>query len=340
MAETTVIIPNWNTRRWLDGCLGGLREQRYKAFRTILVDNGSSDGSVAFVREHYPEVEIIAFPRNRGFAAAVNAGIAAAEGPYVALLNVDTRPRPEWLWHLVRAIERDDGVACIASRMLNLEDPRRIDAAGDTLSWYGSARKRGQGDDAAGFAEPMEVFSACAGAALYRRSLFEEIGGFDAWFISYLEDIDVGLRARLRGYRCLYEPRAEVLHHGHGAGIARSRYVYLMMRNRLALLTKNIPLSLLWRHRRTLLYGQLYFFLVYKRPLAALAGIAAWATSLPYLLRQRRAILAARVVDDAALDAMLIDELGEPPLRSILKAKLRSLVPRSGSPTRSEKEER
>lgn len=321
--ETTVIIPNWNTRCWLPGCLDGLRKQRYRDFRIILVDNGSTDGSVPFVQQHYPEVQVLAFKSNRGFAPAVNAGVRQTRSPYVALLNADTIPQPGWLLHLVEAIKSAPDVGCVASKMLSLENPSVIDDAGDVFSWYGSARKRGQGEPAERYNRSEEVLSACAGAALYRRTMLEELGGFDEAFISYLEDIDLGLRARLLGYRCLYVPEAEVLHQGHGAGIARSRYVYLMTRNRLAVLTKNIPSSLLRKHWWTLLYGQFYFFIVYKRPFHSIAGTIAWLIDLPRLLRQRHEIQARRALSDQALEAMLSNELGEIPLRKIVASKLR-----------------
>ncbi len=329
MNETTaslvaVIIPNWNTRRWLPGCLDGLRSQTFREFQIILVDSGSQDDSVAFVTEHYPEVEIVRLLENRGFAAAVNAGIKKACSEYVVLLNVDTVPRPNWLAGLVETIEEaPPQVGCLASKMLVLDNPAIMDDAGDSFSWYGSARKRGSGEPANAYLRPEEVFSACAGAALYRRAFFEEVGLFDEGFTSYLEDIDLGLRGRLLGYRCLYVPTAEILHQGQGAGTPRARYVYFMSRNRLAVLLKNIPTALFWKHARTLLFGQFYFFLVYKKPLYSLAGYFSFLWAMPRLLRQRRAIQQKKKVSNEALERMLSDELGEPSLREIIKGKLR-----------------
>jgi GT2 family glycosyltransferase len=322
--KVTVVIPNWNTKRWLPGCLDGLRAQRYQDFQVILVDNGSTDGSVAFVRQHYPQVRILTFARNKGFAPAVNAGIQQSHSKYVALLNADTVPRPNWLLCLVEAMEQSPpGVGCLASKMLRLGDPDVIDDAGDILSWYGVARKRGLGEPADSYNKAEQVFSACAGAALYRRTFLEDVGGFDESFVSYLEDIDLGLRGHLLGYRCLYVPGAEVLHQSHGSGIARSRYVYLMTRNRLKLLTKNIPLPLLLKHCWTLAYGQLYFFLVYKRPLHSIAGTIAWFIALPHLLRQRHSIQEKKRISNLELDAALSNDLEEIPLGEILKNKLR-----------------
>lgn len=322
--KVTVIIPNWNTERWLTGCLDGLRVQTYQDFKVLLVDGGSTDNSVALVSEHYPEVDLVTLAQNRGFAPTVNAGLARADSDYVALLNVDTVPQPNWLTGLVDVMDQSPPeVGSLASKMLALNNPTLIDDAGDTFSWYGSARKRGLGEPATNYDQVADVLSACAGAALYRRSFFEDVGLLDENFTSYLEDIDLGLRGRLRGYRCLYVPEAEVLHQGQGAETARSRYVYLLTRNRLMVLLKNIPLALLWKHAGTLLFGQFYFFLVYKRPFHSLAGIISLLLALPRIMRQRQAIQQGKTISNQALESMLTNELGELRLRDIIKSKLR-----------------
>lgn len=321
--KATVIIPNWNTRRWLPGCLGGLREQRFQDFRVILVDNGSTDDSVAFVRQHYPEVQILSLAKNRGFARAVNVGIGRTCSEYVALLNVDTEPQPNWLASLVETLEQSPpAVGYVVPRMLVLGDPKMVDNAGMILSWYGSAYKRGQDRPAEDYTQLEEVLWGSAGAALYRRAFFEDVGIFDGGFVSYFEDADLGIRGRLLGYRCLFVPTAEVLHEGHGAGIAQWRHVYLSTRNRLALLAKNIPLNLLFRHSWTLLFGQIYFFLAYKRPLCSLAGFISFLVGLPSILRQRHIIQKRRRISYQALEEMLSSDLGEPKLRDMVRAKL------------------
>jgi GT2 family glycosyltransferase len=324
--QVTVVVPTWNTRQWLAGCLNGLRAQRFQDFQVVMVDNGSNDGSVAFVEQQYPEVRVLAFGENRGFAPAVNAGIQQTRSKYVALLNADTVPDPNWLLHLVETMEKSSPeVGSLASKMLQLESPDIIDDAGDTFSWYGSARKRGFGKAAHQYTQLDEVFSACGGATLYRRSFLEDVGNFDASFHSYLEDIDLGLRGRLLGYRCLYVPTAQVLHKGQGASIIRSRYVYLMTRNRLMLLFKSIPLRLLLKHAHTLLYGQFYYFLVYKKPLYSIAGGLAFLSAIFRLLRQRRVIQRRKKISDQALEAMLSQNLGEIPLKEIIKNRLKAI---------------
>ncbi|GAB4426649.1 MAG: glycosyltransferase family 2 protein [Anaerolineae bacterium] len=322
--KVTVVIPNWNTQRWLPGCLDGLRAQTYHDFKVLLVDNGSTDGSLELVRTRYPEVEILAFPENRGFAPAVNAGIRQSDSEYIALLNVDTIPQPDWLACLVETMEQNlPDVGSLAAKMLSMDDPAIMDDAGNTLSWYGSACKRGRGEPAQNYVQMEEVLSACGGAAFYRRDFLEAVGLFDETFVSYLEDVDLGLQGRLRGYRCLYVPGAQVLHQWRGAGIPRPRYVYLATRNRLTLLLKNMPWSLLLKHSPTLLYGQFYFFLVYKKPLASLAGIFAFLQALPRILKQRRMIQQGKSISNHALEALLTHDLGEPPLSEIILNKLR-----------------
>lgn len=324
--RVTIIIPNWNTRRWLPGCLDALRAQSYRDFRVLLVDNGSTDDSVTFVREHYPEVEVHLSASKRGFAPTVNHGIHLAQSEYICLLNSDTVAHPDWLKELVSAIDHSPAdVGGLASKMLSLQDPSRLDNAGDLFSWYGSNHKRGAGEPAAAYSEVTETISVCAGAALYRRSFLSDVGVFDERFESYLEDIDLGLRGRLLGYRYLYIPTAAVLHQSHGAGMPHARYVYLMTRNRLAVLLKNIPFGLLLRHWKTLAYGQIYYAIAYKRPWQTGRGLVSLILMTPHLLKQRRQILRRRSLSNAAFDALLSPDLLETPLSELIQNKARSL---------------
>ncbi len=324
--SVTVIIPVWNSGRWLPDCLASLHQQTYQDFTILLVDNGSTDGAVQFAQTHYPRLELISFATNLGFAVAVNAGIRHASSEYIALLNVDTRPEPTWLECLVKRLDSSPPeIGSIASQMLLMENPILLDDAGDTLSWYGSACKRGHHAPATGYAKSEEVFSACAGAALYRRQFFEQVGLFDETYTSYFEDVDLGLRGRIYGYRCLYEPAAKVLHHGHSAGIVGGRYVALMTRNRLLTMLKNIPARLWLKHGYTLLFGQFYFFLVYKKPFHSLKGYAQLLPLIPHLVRQRQKIMAASVISADTFEAMLSTDLGEPSLREIIWHKVQDL---------------
>jgi hypothetical protein len=322
-AKVSIVIPTWNTQRWLPGCLDGLRAQKFRDFQIVVVDNGSTDNSVEYIRQHYPEVELILFEDNRGFAKAVNAGINHHHTEYVVLLNVDTIPQPNWLAELVATIEHSGpDVGSVASKMLSMSDPEILDDAGISFSWYGSTIKRGKGKSAQLYTKLEEVFCACAGAALYRRSFLEQVGLFDEKFITYLEDVDLGLRGQMLGYRCLYVPTAEIWHKWHGAELPRPTYVYYNTRNRLTLLLQDVPGALLRKHWRHILYGQFYFFLVYKKPIQSLRGYLAFFTDLPGILRQRKETQQRNKISPAQFDVLLSLELGEPPLAEIIKNKL------------------
>jgi GT2 family glycosyltransferase len=321
----TVIIPNWNGISWLPGCLDGLKNQLFLNFEIILVDNHSTDGSLSLVQQKYPFVEVYRCPKNLGFSTAVNIGIKKSKSKYVALLNTDTRPQSNWLGSLVEQMDQSSAdVGALSSKMLNMENPDLTENAGDFLCWQGAAIKRGHGKPANMFKQIEEIFSPCAGAVLYKRSFLEKMGGFDESFFAYLEDIDLGLRGRLAGYRYLFVPSAEIYHHGHGSELARSHYVRLMTRNRLLLFLKNIPLGLLFKHAGKILYGQLYFFIVYKRPLASFLGYLSFVKKIPGALRERFKILKSIRISLPEIDQMLLKEMSEPPLLSIMTRKYRA----------------
>ncbi len=203
-----------------------------------------------------------------------------------------------------------------------MDDPTQIDDAGDTLSWHGFAHKRGHGQPAHGFTETETVFAPCAGAALYRRAFLEEMGGFDAHFFAYLEDIDLALRGHLRGYTFWFVPEAEVLHKGHGSRMPQAAYVRAITRNRVLLFLKNIPFHLLARRFGHLLYGQLYFAIAYRRPLTVLAGYWDVLGLLPHIVKSHRWMRGHITISVAELDALLTTETGEPPLRALLWKRL------------------
>ena len=184
--KVTIIIPVWNGAAWLAACLDALAAQSFRDFAVIVVDNGSTDNSRALVARHAPQATLIAWERNRGFAAAVNAGIHASRSEYVALLNMDTRPHPDWLLNLVQALDKSaPDVGGLASKMLSMADPTVADDCGDSLSWQGAAAKRGHGRSTAECNKGEEIFAPCAGAALYRKSFLDELGGFDERFFKF-----------------------------------------------------------------------------------------------------------------------------------------------------------
>lgn len=334
MPEISVIIPNWNGLRWLPDCLAALRTQSFRDFETVLVDNGSTDGSPEWVRQNAPEVRIIELGRNTGFAGAVNAGIRATAAPLVALLNTDTRVDSAWLSALRNALAAADGrVGAVCGKLLCMDRPDRIENAGDTLSWQGAAEKRGHGESSDRWDAPGEIFSVCAGAVLYRRAFFDAVGLFDESFFAYLEDVDLGLRGRLRGWTFRYEPRALALHEGHGSGLPSARYVRLITANRIRLLLKNLPGRMLFRHAGALLYGQFYFGLLYRQPGAVLAGYADVLRDARALRAARREQRAARSCPDSEIERWIAPRMSAPGLLEAARRRL-ATEPARGKPAR------
>ncbi|HEX3872627.1 MAG TPA: glycosyltransferase family 2 protein, partial [Solirubrobacteraceae bacterium] len=242
-ARVTAIVLTYDGRDMLDVVVPSLRAQRYDSFTIVIVDNGSSDGTAEHVRDRWPDVDLIEIPENVGVAAALNRGVAAAPGEYIALLNNDLELEPDWLGELVGALDRHPGAASATGKLLNFHRRDEFDAAGDLMRWSGAPDQRGHGEpDRGQYDEPAAVFSPCAGAALYRRSALTEVGPFDEDFFAYMEDIDWGFRAQLAGYASRYEPAAVAYHVG-GATTARDapRYVALQRRNQILLVIKNYP---------------------------------------------------------------------------------------------------
>ncbi len=240
----SVIVVNWNGLRYLPRCLAALAAQTYPAVEVILVDNGSTDGSAAWVTAHYPQVRLILNAANRGFAAANNQGIAAAQGDYLALLNNDAWAEPEWLSALVAAMERAPRVGMVASQMLFADRPEIINSTGICVDQCGISWDRHGGAPAqAPDQPPVEVFGPCAGAALYRRALFNEVGVFDEDFFVYLEDVDLAWRARWCGWQALYVPAARVYHVHSGTSLDGSPFkTFYLSQNKIQLLVRNYPL--------------------------------------------------------------------------------------------------
>ena len=209
-ATTTVIIPNYNGMKFLEPCLKALQAQTYQNFKILVVDNGSTDGSAQWLEER--GIDTIFLKENTGFSGAVNTGIRAADTPYVILLNNDTEADEYYVAEMVRAIERSPKIFSVSSRMIQMYHPELMDDAGDMYCILGWAYQRGVGQSVRKYSHSRRVFSACAGAAIYRREVFEKIGYFDEMHFAYLEDLDVGYRARIFGYDNVYCPAAIVRH--------------------------------------------------------------------------------------------------------------------------------
>ncbi len=246
MDKVTVVIPNYNGMKYLEECMDALYHQDADTpgYSVLVVDNGSSDESVIWLQGHYPQARLICLGENTGFCKAVNRGIRATNTPYVILLNNDTKVKAGFIKNLVSAMERDEKIFSVSARMLMWDNPELVDDAGDRFCALGWAYARGKGKPAAQYDEPVEVFSACGGAAIYRRAILDRIGLFDELHFAYLEDLDIGYRARIFGYRNLYEPKAQVIHYGSAS--SGSRYntfkTNLVSANNIYLIGKNMPL--------------------------------------------------------------------------------------------------
>lgn len=241
--RSTIIIPNYNGIKYIENCLASLADE---PAHVIVVDNGSMDGSREIVQEKFPLVRLLALDKNYGFCAAVNRGIEESgkdKTPYVILLNNDTAVEPGFVRALEKALDRDKRAFSGAARMVNMYRPEMIDDAGDYYCALGWAFAVGKDKPAADYGQPREVFSACGGACIYRRSILGEIGILDENHFAYLEDVDIGYRARIYGYRNLYVPEAVVRH--AGSGVSGSRHndfkVKLSAKNSVYLVYKNMP---------------------------------------------------------------------------------------------------
>lgn len=244
MQEVSVIIPNYNGMAYLDGVLSSLERQTLENFEVILVDNGSTDGSGAFVASHFPWVHLIELEDNFGFSRAVNVGIRAARAPYVLLLNNDTEADKDFLKEMTEALRRHKKAFSCQAKMIQFHDRDCLDDAGNYYCSLGWAYARGKGKPVSAFEKEEKIFTCCAGAAIYRKKIFEKIGYFDDEHFAYLEDLDVGYRARIYGYENWYAPKALVYH--VGSGTSGSRYNHFKIRyssrNNIYMIYKNMPL--------------------------------------------------------------------------------------------------
>ena len=263
--KVTIIIPNYNGLKFMEPCFKALRAQSDQNFELLVVDNGSTDGSVKWLEDH--QIPSIFLEENTGFSGAVNIGIRESVTPYVILLNNDTEPQPDYVKEMVKAIQRSPKIFSVSSKMIQLYHKDLMDDAGDMYSVLGWAYQRGVGQKSSGYNKACRVFSACAGAAIYRREVFDKIGGFDEDHFAYLEDIDVGYRAKICGYENWYCPKAVVYH--VGSGTSGSKYnsfkVKLAARNNLYLNYKNMPLLQLILNFLPILAGMAVKYMFFRR---------------------------------------------------------------------------
>lgn len=293
--KISVVIPNWNGLEYLKVCLPSLMRQTLNNFEIIIIDNGSNDESVKYVKENYQEIVLVEQERNFGFCHAINTGIAKSRGEYIFLLNNDAEISSSCLAVLNAALDNNQEVYSCATRMLDFQNRTIINDAGDLFSIYGMAAQRGKGEI---YGQPYDkeqyIFSACAGGAIYRKTLFDKIGLFDEKFFAYLEDVDIGFRAQLAGFKCLYVPGAIVYHLDGGTSKRINNFsAYYTIRNSLYTITKNFPMPLFFVYSPFLLIGQLrniFFGIKNKRIKMILLIYFDFLKNFLRLIRQRKKI--------------------------------------------------
>lgn len=266
MRKVSIVIPNYNGKHFLEDCLKAVFAQRIEDQEVIVVDNGSTDGSLEYLNT-VPEVRTIRLDQNYGFCRAVNEGIKAADSDYVILLNNDTEVDSEFASELLRAVKSDEKIFSCSSKMIQFYDREHMDDAGDYYCALGWAFGRGKNAPIHQYEQPAEIFAACAGAAIYRKKLLEELGYFDEAHFAYLEDIDIGYRARIHGYRNVYAPKAVVYHVGSGfSGSAHNAFkVKLSSKNSVYLAYKNMPFLQIILNSPFLLAGHLIKWLFFLK---------------------------------------------------------------------------
>ena len=265
--KLSIIIPNFNGKKFLKTCLDSIEKQNYLFYDVIIIDNASSDGSVEYIKENYPKLTLIQNKKNLGFAAAVNQGIKISSSQYIFLLNNDVELEPDCILNLLKCVEKDENIFAVSSKMIQCNNKGKMDDAGDEYTILGWTRKVGDGKSPDLYTAERETFSACAGAAIYKKSILDKIGYFDENFFAYMEDVDISYRARIWGYKCVYCPDAVVYH--FGSGTSGSKYnefkIRLAARNNVYVPYKNMPWPQLAVNLVFLLVGYFIKYLFFIR---------------------------------------------------------------------------
>lgn len=297
--DVTVAVLNYNGRDLLPVVLCSLARQTAQGFPIHVIDDASSDDSLAYLSETWPRVRVLPSERNLGISASMARAVASAQTAYVAVLNNDLELDAHWLEQMLATLEQHSEAAAVDGKMLSFHRREQIDGAGDLLARNGYARRRGQGElDAGQYDEPGEVFSATGGAALFRVAAFDVVGPFDGDLGAYYEDVDWGFRARLRGMSVRYAPGAISYHMGSATtSRAPARYAALIVRNQIIVVVKNFPAALLVLHLPRIVFFQLKwaaYNALHGYGRAHARGVLAAARLLPRTIRKRRAIQRSR----------------------------------------------
>ncbi len=322
----SIIVLNWNGKRLLKECLETVSCQTYQSSEIVFVDNASSDGSVDFVIEHFPHIRIVQLDQNYGFAGGNARGLEVCEGEFIALLNNDTRVEINWLENLLSPMMKDSSVGICASKLL-VDPTGEIDAAGDVVTTWGVGFKRGCGGASNLFREEQPVFGACAAAALYRRTMLDDVGFLDEDFFFNDEDTDLNFRAQLAGWKCTYVPSA-LVHHKVNASIGHlsDLHVYYHVRNLEFLWLKNMPNALMLRYGHHKLIQELgsFFYLCVRhgkwRPFFKAKKDV--LQLFPRMLKKRHEVQAKRRVSNAYLQQQFLSIWSQ----ELMKQKIRQFI--------------
>ncbi|HEX3510468.1 MAG TPA: glycosyltransferase family 2 protein [Solirubrobacteraceae bacterium] len=310
-ARLTIAIATYNGRRLLEVALPSLARQTFRDFNVAVIDDASTDDTVTWLGEHWPEVEIVRHERNRGVTAALNTCLSVAHTPLVGLFNNDIEADPRALGELVAALDAHPESGWAGAKLLDFRERDRIDGAGDVFTWAATAGRRGHGErDRGQYDEPRAIFGACGGAAVYRREALDDVGPLDDDFHALYEDVDWNLRAQLAGYGCRYVPTAVVYHMGSetiGRGLTDFTR-YRLLRNGAWIVVKDLPLGAIVRHAPQLALGQLAHLAVAVRDRKVSVWLRAMrdaALACPRMLRKRRAVQARRRISVRELELVV-----------------------------------
>jgi GT2 family glycosyltransferase len=318
----TVAVLSYNGRHLLEVVLPSLTRQSFRDFEVVVVDNGSHDDTVPWLRMHWPEVEIVSLPENIGVTAALNVCAGSGRGDLVGLFNNDLELDPSCLAELVQAVDEHPDAGWAGGKLLDFYRRDLIDGAGDVFTWRGSGTRRGHGEhDRGQYDEPQAIFGACGGAAVYRRAVLESVGPFDEDFVAFYEDIDWDFRAQLAGFSCRYVPTALAYHMGSatiGRGLTDFTR-YHLWRNTLWILAKDLPAGTAIRHLHELALGQATNLVVAWWDGKLDIWRAVWRDALrglPGLLRKRRDVQRRRRISLRELEVVVSRAGASAPVRS------------------------
>ena len=311
--KVSVVVPNWNGMRFVGMCLDSLAKLDFEDYEVIVVDNGSADGSREMIEEQYPDVKLLKLPDNMGFAIACNEGIKASNAEYIVLLNNDIEVTPDWLRELYEGMERHPECGMGTTKMMFLDQRDVFYNTGDLFHSWSAGGGRGQGEKDVGQYEKEDyVFGACAGAGIYRREFFNQVGLFDEDFFIFAEDVDLNMRGQLQGLKAVYLPKAKVYHIGTATvGLYSDRYVYLCKRNDIWVFIKNYSLKMyfkylssIWKHQ----FADIKYFTYRGQGQVLLKSKWDALKLLPQMLYRRNKIQSTRTTSDFEIQKSIITD--------------------------------